>query len=332
VYDRYLYETAVDHFGRLSDVDGNERIVVVLTPTVNGLSAGGSGVINVGYTFGLDLLNPNAVGCSECRFSNGGEVFYGIVSDPSGVYTDPISRGRALELLLPTMVHETQHMISLAYRVFQGGGVGNELLWLSEGLAHAAEEVGGDALFEAGEDQLAGAFYLSNLDRAWRYLQDPSEQSLTAVIGGGTLAERGAAWLFLRWVAESYGDFIFWELTQTGAVGVANVEARTGERFLRLFADWAVTLWTDDLSISGLPARYQIPKWLLRQLTVGDPPVYALRPLETSFADLAAVPLQSFMAAASPLYVIVDAAGATNDLQLRLDAMSAAGLAILRLE
>ncbi len=277
-------------------------------------------------------MDPNAVGCNDCRFSNGGEVIYGIVADPSGVFTDPLSRERALELLLPTMIHETQHMISLAARLFRQGGSG-ELLWLGEALAHSAEEVGGDALFQAQELVLAEDMHLANLDRAWRYLREPSDHSLTAVIGAGALAERGAGWLFLRWIAEQYGDFIMRDLTQTSAVGVANVEARTGEPFFRLFADWAVTLWTDDLSIPNLPARYQIPKWGLRELLkVGDPPVYALQPLETTFAELEAAPIQRFMAATSPLYVIVDAAGATADLQLQLDAVAAAGLAILRLE
>ncbi len=330
VYDQYLYEAAVDFFGEPSDVDDNNKVIVLLTPTVNSLGSPGIEAITVGYSFGLDLLDPNAVGCSDCRFSNGGEVFYGIVSDPEGVFTDPVSRERALELLLPTMVHETQHMISLAVRLFRQGG--RELLWLSEALAHAAEEVGGDALFHARELPLAEDMYLANLDRAWRYLQEPNEHSLTAVIGGGRLAERGAAWLFLRWIAERYGDFIMRDLTQTSAIGVANVEARTGEPFFRLFADWAITLWTDDLSIPNLPERYQIPKWNLRELEVGDPPVYALQPLETTFAELEATPIQSFMAATSPLYVIVDAAGATADLQLQLDAMAGAGLAIVRLE
>ena len=41
IYDRYLYETDLDHFGDVSDVDDNERIYILLSPTVNALTERG---------------------------------------------------------------------------------------------------------------------------------------------------------------------------------------------------------------------------------------------------------------------------------------------------
>jgi hypothetical protein len=333
MYDQHLYKVNVDYFGEPSDVDNNDRVVVLLSPTVNSLSEPGVSSVIVGYTFALDLLRPDLLGCAECRFSNGGEVFYGIVSDPTGVFTDPISTELALQLLPGVMVHELQHLISFRYRFLGGGPANFEILWLAEALAHMAEELGGDEMARAGDFALAEDLWLGNFDQAWRYLLNPARYSLTTVVGGGSLGERGAGWLFLRWLADQYGDFIFRELTQSTDRGVANVEARTGEPFFRLFADWAMTLWSDDVAIPGLAERYQIPKWRLRLLLLaGNPPHYPLQPLQTTFAGLRSQSVEAFMAASSPLFVDVAAGGDTEALELQLQAATSAGIVILRIQ
>jgi hypothetical protein len=333
MYDRHLYKVNVDYFGEPSDQDNNDRVVVLLTPTVNSLSEPGVQSVIVGYTFALDLLPPDLPGCLDCRFSNGGEIFYGIVSDPTGVFTEPISAELALQLLPGVMVHELQHLISLRYRFLGGGPTNFEILWLSEALAQMAEELGGDEIARTGDRGVAEDLWLRNFDQAWRYMLNPTTHSLTAVAGGGTLGERGAGWLFLRWLADQYGDFIFRELTQSAERGVENIEARTGEPFFRLFADWAISLWADDVPLPGLSGRYQIPKWRLRLLLLaGDPPQYPLQPLQTTFADLRSQPIEAFMAASSPLFVEVAASGDTNALELQLQAATEAGIVILRIE
>jgi hypothetical protein len=333
LYDRYLYEANLDYFGAPSDRDRNDRVIVLLSPVVNGLSQHGTPGIIVGFFFGLDLFSPNASGCSECRFSNDGELLYGIVPDPDAIFTDTVSRERTLELLPGVMVHEMQHMISFRFKVLIHGNASLETLWLSEALAHASEEVAGDAAFFNRLFEISDHLYEPNFDRAWRYLSDPSQHSLTATSGGGTLERGGAGWLFLRWLADQYGDFIFRDMTQARANGVANVEQQTGETFFRLFADWAVALWADDLAIPGLARRYQIPKWPMRLLLrFGDPPEYTLQPLQRTFGELRSTDISVMMAGSSPLYVEVDASGDTNDLDLELSAPANAGLAILRIE
>jgi hypothetical protein len=334
-YDRRLYHVAVDFFGEPTDRDGNEQVIVLLTPVVNSLTPRDAEGVIVGFFFGLDLFDPNALGCPECQFSNGGELLYGLVPDPSGVFSDPRSRDRVMELLPGVMVHETQHMVDFRYKVFESNQVALERLWLSEALAHAAEELGGDAVDAAGDAQLADDLYASNFGRAARYLAAPDSFSLTLTTGQGSLGERGAWWLFLRWVAEQYGDFIFRDLTQSPDTGVSNVEARTGESFFRLFADWSVAMWADDLGIPGLASRYQVPKWQLRSILRVDPPgggtpVYALQPRRETFASFRAGSITELVAAASPFYVELDAAGDTVPLQLQLTTTRAAGLAILR--
>jgi hypothetical protein len=290
----------------------------------------------VGFFFGLDLYPPNAAGCPECEFSNGSELFYGLVPDPGGDFSDPRTRERVLELLPGVMVHETQHMISFRYKVFESTPAALETLWLSEGMAHMAEELAGDAV-DPDDPDLADDLYLANFGRTARYLAAPDSFSLTATSGTGSLGERGTWWLFLRWMADQYGDFIFRDLTQASANGVANVEAQTGESFFRLFADYMVATWADDLDIPGIAERYQVPKWQLRGILRQDPPggggpEYILQPLQETFATFRSSSITQFVTGSSGYYIELDAAGDVAALQLELTALTDAGLAILRYE
>jgi hypothetical protein len=332
LYDEILYESDVDFFGEPTDFDNNDRVIILLTPTVNKLTERGANGVIVGFFFGLDLLDPGSSGCDICEFSNDGELFYGLVPDTEGIYSDPRERTRVLEVLPGVMIHETEHMINFRYKVFVHGQEIEEL-WLSEGLAHMAEELGGDEADAAGDPEAADDLYLSNFGRAADYLEDPGANSLTVVSGGGTLGERGAAWLFLRWIAEQYGDFIFRDIVAAAPNGVANIEAQTGEDFFRLYADWAVAVWADDLNIPGLADRYQFPKWQLRSILITEsgPAEYLLQPEVLTFTELRNSGITRLLAASSPLYVDLVAQG-VGDLQLELMTESAAGLAVLRYE
>ena len=340
IYDEQLLAVDLDFFGEPTDLDKNGRVVVLLSPTVNGLTERGAEGVIVGFFMGLDLIERQPDVLPVTRFSNEAELFYGLVPDPTGEFSDERIKEYVLRHLPGVMVHETQHMISWRYKVMDRGIQGEpETLWLSEGMAHMAEELGGDAAYDAGDIDLANDLYLSNFGRLLAYLEEPSGYSLTVTEGSGTLEERGAAWVFLRWIAEQYGDFIFRDLTQKPQNGVANVVAQTGESFFRLFADWAVALWAEDQDIPGLADRYQIPKWLMRDILLVSPPgggdpVYALQPLQETFATFRSDSISEFLAGSSPYYIELDADGDTQDLQLWLNAGIGidAGLAILRYE
>lgn len=334
LYDEILYESDVDFYGEPTDFDHNDRVIVLLTPTVNKLTPRASTGVVVGFFFGLDLLDPSTPNCDICEFSNDGELFYGFVPDESGIHSDPRDRERVLQLLPGVMVHETVHMINYRFKIFVNNATSLEEIWLSEGLAHMGEELGGDQADAAGYVTAADNLYASNFDRAASFVEKPDTSSLTVVSGSGTLNERGAAWLFLRWLAEQYGDFIFRDIVSAAENGVANIEAQTGEDFFRLFADWSVALWADDLIIPGLADRYTFPKWQLRGILVPQEPPreYLLQPEPLTFAQLRTSGITRLLAASSPLYVVLDANGETSDLQLELNALAAAGLAVLRYE
>ncbi len=337
VYDQLLYEANLDFFGDASDVNGDGQVTILLSPTVNGLTPRGSEGFVVGFFFGLDIFGPSTPNCDECEFSNGMELLYGIVPDPDGQFSDPRSTERVVELLPGVTTHETQHLINFNWKVLENDLAFLETLWLSEAEAHMAEEFSGDLVDAGGDMSLADQLYESNFGRAARYLEAPQDFSLTAVDGGGDLGERGAGWLFMRWIADQYGDFILRDLTQAAPFGVENVEAQTGESFFRLFADWSVAVWADDQDIPNLSRRYTFPKWALRSIiriepTGGGDPVYALQPLQQTFSQFKNSSISEFMAASSAFYVELDAGGDMTDLQLTLSALDDAGIAILRFE
>jgi hypothetical protein len=266
LFDRTLYDLDVRAFGSESDIDGNGRVIFLLTPVVNALTSAGdcsaSGFIT-GFHYGLDLLPSQAN-------SNRGEIFYALVPDVGGTRSCEHSLADVERLVPATFVHEFQHMISFGQHVIARGG-SFETLWLNEGLSHIAEELAGK-YFEAkfpppsGRTDVRQLFpdsaqgYLTpNMRNAQRFLVTPGATSVTANNGSGSLAERGGTWLFLRWLGDQKGESIYGRLVQTSRTGVANVEDKSGETLAGLFGDFATAIYTD--SIPGV-ARASVPQRL----------------------------------------------------------------------
>lgn len=276
LFDNDLYPTVVASFGPESDIDRNGKVLVFLTPRVNALVAandcGQRGFVT-GFFYGRDLL-------PSLPHSNAGEIFYALVPDPYANYSCSHAFNDTQRLVSGTFIHEMQHMISYFHHVVARGGASEEP-WLNEGLSHIAEEMA-SRVFEARypppfgrttAEQIfpdsAQPFISQQLLNAFVYLYTSASHSVTTFAGSGSLEERGAAWLFLRWLGDQKGDGIYRRLVQTSLTGIANVEARTGERFASLFGDFSVAIWAD--SIPGVPraqvpSRYRFQSRNLRQL------------------------------------------------------------------
>ncbi|MGE0351826.1 MAG: hypothetical protein AB7I33_07770 [Gemmatimonadales bacterium] len=274
-----MYEIDTTAFGRESDLDANGVVIILLTPRVNLLSGSCNQTQTaiLGYFFGLDLVNdPN---------SNQGEIFYGLVPDPNNT-TCTISRNFALGFLPPTFIHEFQHMISFNQHVLIRNGA-TEQTWLNEGFSHFAEELGGrqlpDAecpLFSSCLAQFAG---LGDLANAQDYLTN-TEASFLVYPGSslGTIAERGASWLFIRWLADHFatdsilGTGFTRAMLQTNRTGAANLEAVTGETFATLVGQWQMANYLEG--VPGFPntsGRLTYRSWNLAQVYS---PTYPLTP------------------------------------------------------
>ena len=263
LFDRDLYAIDINAFGSVSDIDQNGRVIALFTPKINALVPT-SGCAFAGYVtgffFGTDLLvsDPN---------SNKGEIFYSYIPDSTGTFSCAHTAASVLQVVAGTFLHQLQHMISFNQHVLLRGGA-QEDVWLNEGLGQIAEELGSE-YYEAKfpppsgrstSTQLfpdsAGPFIQPQLLDAYVYLNSTRAHSVTSYNGGGSVEERGATWLFLRWLASQKGEDIFGRLVQTSNTGVANIEAQAGEPFGTLFGDFSAALAVD--SIPGVP-RTSVP-------------------------------------------------------------------------
>jgi hypothetical protein len=201
------------------------------------------------------------------------------VPDPDGTFGCAHPLGQVEATTPATFIHELQHMISWNQHVILRKGL-DEDLWLNEALSHIAEELGSRYYEEkyptGGRENPRQIFPDSSqkfiggvLFDSYSYLLNPSRWSITEFIEGGTVEERGGAWLFLRWLGDQKGSGIYKNLVQTGLTGIANVEAQAGEKFPALFGDFTLALYTDSLpgvSRSSMPQRYRFASRNLRML------------------------------------------------------------------
>ncbi len=267
-----MYQIDTTAFGRESDIDANGKVIFLLTDAVNDLSGsctGGS--IILGFFYGGDLL-PRSGGNPG---SNEAEVFYGLVPNTTGGCA--VSLNFVKQQIAPVFIHEFQHMISYNQHVLVRPGVSGEEVWLNEGLSHFAEELGGRLLGDGPGQGLASTrlvqFMIPNLLNANDYLLDPEAHFLiTPDNSTGTLQERGANWLFVRWLADHYatdtlGTSLTRQLVGTSQLGSANVQAATGATMGTMVPLWQMANYLDNLpAFTPADEKLQYPSWDFRYI------------------------------------------------------------------
>jgi hypothetical protein len=271
-FDLDLYTIDVATFGQPSDIDGNSRVIVLLSPIINKLTKA-SDCSTLGYIAGffnaVDLLPAQYPGKS-----NGAEIFYSLVPDPNGTVSCTHTLAAVEQLTPSTFIHEFQHMISFGQHAILRAG-NEEDPWLNEGLSHVAEELG-SRFYEnrfppptgrtdpdqAFPDSSQG-FISGDLYNSYHYLlntasTDSSDKASVSNWGDGdgTLVQRGAVWLFLRWLGDQQDSTVYGRLDQTDKTGVPNLEAASGQSFPTLFGEFSLALFVD--SLPGIP-RASIP-------------------------------------------------------------------------
>ena len=275
LFDEVLYPIDTGAFGSPSDVDANGHIIVLLSQKINQLTksvdCATQGYV-AGYFFGYDLTNGSG--------SNRSEIFYSIAPDSAGRFSCVHRRSQVKRGTPPTFIHEFQHMISFNQHVLMRGGQG-EITWLNEGLSHIAEELGSkyyEAKYPAPQGRTDPAqlfpdssqgFIVPDFENAYKYLRASSKHSVTTFGGLGSLEERGAAWLFLRWLGDQKGDQIYKQLVQTTRRGIDNVSAAAGEPFPALFGDFGIATYADSIDgvpRSAVPQRYRFTTRDTRQV------------------------------------------------------------------
>ncbi len=306
-FDDPVYPTDVAVFGEPSDIDENDRIIILFTPAVNELTDRDEVGFIAGYFFGCDLLTR-----SRCEDSNLGEIFYGVVPDPAGTFSAPRSKDTVLRTVPGVLAHEFQHMIHYGVK----GGI-LDVLWLSEALAHAAEDIIGEELRNHGDVVGANDFQRPNWVRTQFYLRAPNFTTLVAENAPGTLEQRGAAWLFLKYLMGHYGGTeLLGRLTSSISTGATNVVGATGQPWRVLLAEFAVATWADespDLNGVAVAPRLTFPNFELRSTLALLSGGYSLDPLDVVFNDYR---IASEISAGSQDYIILRASGTTPPLHL----------------
>ncbi|MCX5752097.1 MAG: hypothetical protein NTW97_00465 [Candidatus Krumholzibacteria bacterium] len=304
-YDASIYAVDRSSFGNESDINGDGKVAILMTPVVNRMTPGGSAGGDEGYIAGfflaVDLL-PDFAG----SVTNAREIFYTMVPDPDPAdlkFGNYFPKEKTLGVIRGVLAHEFLHMILFNYRVltYGGGYMADymEELWMNEGLAHIAEDLNG--------------FDASNIGRANLYLENP--RNVTLIYGGNELKERGADFLFLRHLGDRFGTRIFKDLVQSKKAGVANVEAVTGAYFSELFADWVAACYLDDRGITSDP-RFNYSSLNLQDNAV-DP---HFEPILTISGSISST-LESFVKAMAPEYILYTIpAGATVDFTIEGEA------------
>ena len=201
---------------------------------------------------------------------NNGEIFYSIVPDPAGTLSCTHSVPQVKQLVPVTFVHEFQHMISYNQHVLLRGGQA-EILWLNEALSHYAEERGGRS-FLPGDTTTFCSYVVGDTYNSGQYFTAPQNYFLVDTAGIGGLAERGAYWLFLRYLIDQFAqdtslaavDAFTQTLDHTSATGVTNVQNVTGTPFVTLVERWALANYVSDLPGFATPSELKYKVWAFR--------------------------------------------------------------------
>ncbi len=296
--NRITVPTDTAYFGAPVDIDGNRRVIVLLTPEVNRLSSPGAGRVG-GFFLPLDLAAsgrgnaPSGGAPGEvCATSNQGEIIYLPTPDPEAEVGAAVDRAQALANARGMVAHELQHLINAEQRALVGGGGFGALeeVWLDEALSSIAEEIVGLRLIELGErgdhtfdqvtptreaTQVFDSYQLNNFFNLSLFLSEPgAAPTLSAADPGGLEGRqmRGFGWLLLRWLGDQSGSdprSLFRNLTAGGRNrdrGIQNLELATGRAWEDLLADLSAAIAADDAGVEELDDRFKILTWQFRDI------------------------------------------------------------------
>ena len=282
--DDPVFTTDVQVFGAASDIDQNERVIVLLTPYVNKLTKANETSFIGGYFYSCDLVSTN-----ECFESNRAEILYSIVPDPDGKWGLKHPVQRVVNLLPPLAAHELAHLIHFNQRALIAKSLTPEELWLSEGLAHFAEDTVASILRSRGLTAEADVFGRENLVRAAMYLSAPEKTSLVASTGEATVEERGAGWLFLKYMNYRVGGTFLRRVQASQATGANNVAGVAGSTWANLMRDWSIALYAtgaQELTGVALPPEQTFGSFDLRSAVGGvSSSGYTLKPTDAGDGD-----------------------------------------------
>ncbi|MDP6418921.1 MAG: hypothetical protein QGG80_05590 [Candidatus Krumholzibacteria bacterium] len=254
LFDTLIHPQDTASFGEESDIDSNGKVMILLSRVVNAMTTWSDGSYVGGFFNPVDL----DVWSSPSGCSNHGEVFFAIVPDPVGEFSPvPHSLSSTLSSLPPILAHEFQHMINMGQRHIVHGNyqTPQEELWLNEGLSHLAENLCG---FDEQNQSRVSLYLHSRAHRNWALASLDGAATV-----GNSLAERGASYLFCRYLEDRWPGSVR-NLVQSVLPGRENVTSACEEDFEQVFKDWIAAIYLDDREGEDSDPRYQFSSHNLR--------------------------------------------------------------------
>ena len=277
-FDSYIYDADVGHFGLPSDIDANDKIIVLVTEKL---------------TFTLGFVSPNDLRpVSECTASNEAEIFYGAA--PGAPVNGFARDAAAMKSLYPKVIaHEFAHIIQYSRRMQLAAPF--MTVWELEGQAVLAEEITGHtqtglttggnygwATLDANRYWYFNGF--SILENYFGYNGDSQVEGAPEECGFLAFTDPnyvpcnrrnslhyGVTWSLLRWISDQYGPSygggeaqLHQDLIGGSTVGYDNLERVTGTPIETLLARWGAALYTDDRpEIGSLDPALTFTSWNL---------------------------------------------------------------------
>jgi hypothetical protein len=272
-FDNVMYPILTQNFGDIlaydSETDNNGHILMLFTPRVDSISAGGL----QGFVSAFDFFPPATDPATAC--SNLAEIFYARVPKNAAELTN-FRRD-----MKGTVIHESKHITANAVKFASPEADVLEESWLEEGTAQIALE-----LYARTRPQYDGvtwksdATYLQSVycdvrptfpgrcNGAQYLMADPlselhdyyrANETKSYLSRASTdITIYGSAWKFARWATDQYAtsesDFLKSIVAEPHLTGVENIVSKTHRPFSELSGWFTLALLADDYPSFSPPA------------------------------------------------------------------------------
>lgn len=288
LFDTSVYPAGTQLLGDTPDRDGNGRVVLFYTQAVNELDAPGASAadqVPAGRYRVRDRLSS-----VECPGSNGGEVVYMKVPDPTGMVNGNVrtvsnimgQAGIQAAMEMALMIADDRQL--LAGPTLPEGWIDNGLATLGTGSVFYQNSVGLQPLHRITLSDLTSGANASRRVAAYNayqnlmfgelrgWLQYPWRAGLVSASERDTRA-RGVAWAFLRYASDrqamasndpplvSVADQFAYQLAGSGQGGWATLDGLTGDATSEWLRDFLVTFYLDGPASSSVSGYLTAPSY-----------------------------------------------------------------------
>src|SRR4051812_25260353 len=266
-----VWPAVTARFGTPQDVDGNGKLLVLITHELGAHLKGGW---LIGYFGNADLIRSrdDSTDCGDGG-SNHAEIVY--LNDLRNGESNGYAAAELLSTVYPaTVAHELQHLLNFERRCVSRSCDGPEAVWINEALSKVAEDLAGYGWNSAG-GRAEGAAFLRRADGA---LRGYDGRSLTRW-EGDPIGNYQGVHSFLRLFVDRLGADLATRIA-AGPGGIDGLEAALGLPLPLAIAQWATALLLSNEP--GSPWSFSGTEWSplhdrLRHLDTRPPGPLALR-------------------------------------------------------